>query len=204
MLRTRQTGVPPTCWEEDWLWMFWAHSGLLTTIWNKYTQWAPTLGQCIRNWAPKDEQEGPSLYPQGTGSSKTLHMPVLQSGFWWLFVGQNSLLMSDLDWVFKSWALALSHMILQCQGVCKYKLLLFASVNSWEDERTLGKNSWKLVAPVNVILIASAECLELIQHFSLNRNLVWNSWRHWNSLCYYKRICHSDNIRLYPSLGVRL
>lgn len=66
---------------------------------------------------------------------------------------------------------------------------------------------WKGLLKMNshfFIIITSALCMELIQHFYLNRNLVWNSWRHWNSLCYYKCICHSDNIWLYPSLGVCL
>lgn len=44
-----------------------------------------------------------------------------------------------------------------------------------EDERTLGKNDGILVTSVNFILSTSAVCLELTQHFSLNRNLVWNS-----------------------------
>lgn len=127
-----------------------------------------------------------------------------QRGLGCLIFDQNSLHISDPDWVFKSWVLALSQKTPSLPRCFQVQILTPICKCIGEDERTLGKNYWKLVTPVNFILSTSAVCLELIQHFSLNRNLVWNSWRHRNSLCYYKCVCHSDNIWLYSSLGIRL
>lgn len=55
----------------------------------------------------------------------------------------------------------------------------------------------KVVCKCYNLIISEVETDMAILFFV--RNLVWNSWRHWNSFCHHKCICYCCDFRFYPT-----